>query len=231
MPSNTGTAFYDHTNYQDMKNWDTEFPELDSIDFSSKKNLRRLLRAQFFTKTHKDDLILDLFSGRCDTSYGLKNSRPKIINGDFSFNLLNINKQVKNKTQLNALQLPFKDGQLSAVIIQGGLHHLESFDQVTICLNEVKRIVKPNGYVFISEPGNTILLKLWLFCIMGTNLWKLTPYSRKWHFLYRAEERTHSSYLANVKKLIDYLDNNWIIEMHKVGLVTEFFTLKKPDLT
>lgn len=210
-----------------MKNWDTEFPELDSIDFSSKKNLRRLQRAQFFTKTHTDDLILDLFSGRCDTSYGLQNSRPNLISGDVSLNLLKINKRVKNKIQMNALQLPFKDDQFNAVIIQGGLHHLESFDQVKVCLNELKRIVKSNGYVFISEPGNTLLLKLWLFCIKRTNLWKLTPYSRKWRFLYRAEERTHSSYLANVKKLIDYLNNNWVTELHTVGLITEFFTLKK----
>jgi ubiquinone/menaquinone biosynthesis C-methylase UbiE len=210
-----------------MKNWHTEFPDLDSIDFSSKKNLRRLQKAQFFTRTHKDDLILDLFSGRCDTSYGLKNSRTRIINGDVSFNLLKINDGVNNKIQMNALQLPFKDGQFDAAIIQGGLHHLESFDQATVCLSELKRIIKSNGYVFISEPGDTLLLKLWLFCIKRTNLWKLTPYSRRWHFLYCAEERTHSSYLANVKKLIDYLNNNWVIELHTVGLITEFFTLKK----
>lgn len=210
-----------------MKQWDSIFIHLDSIGFSSKKNLGRLRKLQFLNLTKPDDLILDLFCGRCDTGYGLKDSRPKIINGDVSFNLLKINKGVKNKIQLDARQLPFKDGQFNAVIIQGGLHHLESFYQVAICLNELKRIVKSNGYVFISEPGNTLLLKLWLFCIKRTNLWKLTPYSRNWHSLYRAEERTHSIYLANVKKLIDYLNNNWVIEFHKVGLVTEFFTLKK----
>ena len=209
-----------------MKKWDSNFVNLDSIDFSSKKNLGRLQKLKFFDLTNQDDLILDLFCGRGDTSYGLNNCRPKVINGDLSFNLLKINKHAKNKIQLNALLLPFKNNQFNAVIIQGGLHHLDSFDQVTICFNELKRILKSNGYVFISEPGNTLVLKLWLFLIKRTNLWKLSPYSRNWHSVYREEEKAHSLYLENVSNLINYLKKNWVIEFHKVGLVTEFLTLK-----
>jgi ubiquinone/menaquinone biosynthesis C-methylase UbiE len=209
-----------------MKKWDSNFVNLDSIHFSSKKNLNRLQKLKFFDLTNQDDLILDLFCGRCDTSYGLTNYRLKVINGDLSFNLLKINKKAKNKIQLNALLLPFKNNQFNAVIIQGGLHHLESFEQLTICFSELKRILKSNGYVFISEPGNTLVLKLWLFLIKRTNVWKLSPYSRNWHSVYSEEERSHSVYLENVSKLIDYLKKNWVIEFHGVGLVTEFFTLK-----
>ena len=214
-----------------MKKWDTTFPDLDSIDFSSKKNLRRLQGAQFFAKTNKDDLILDLFSGRCDTSFGLRNYGRRVISGDLSFNLLTINKGVKDKLQLNSLSLPFKDNQFNAVIIQGGLHHLESFDQIVMCCDEIKRIIKSSGYVFISEPANTLLLKVWLFFIKKTNLWKVSQYSRNWHCLYKEEERTHSLYLENIKNLIDYLNNNWVVEFHKVGLITEFFTFKKYNRT
>ena len=50
--------------------------------------------------------------------------------------------------------------QFKAIIIQGGLHHLENYNQIVICLQEIKRILEPNGYLFISEPGNTLCLKI-----------------------------------------------------------------------
>jgi ubiquinone/menaquinone biosynthesis C-methylase UbiE len=140
-----------------------------------------------------------------------------------------MNKDVKNKIQLNSLLLPFKNNQFKGIIIQGGLHHLDDFDQIVICLREAKRVLKSNGYLFISEPGNTLCLKIWLFLIKKTKLWKISSYSKNWHDLYKAEEKTHSLYLSNTSKLIHYLKNNWTIEFHKVGLVTEFFTLKKDD--
>jgi SAM-dependent methyltransferase len=211
------------------KKWERIFAHLDSVDFSSKKNLRRLREVNFFNLTDSNDLILDLFSGRCDTSYGLQWYRKRVISGDLSFDLLTINGRVKNKIQLNSLSLPFKDGQFNAVIIQGGLHHLESFDQIVMCCNEIKRILKAGGYIFISEPGDTVLLKIWLFLIKKTPLWKLTRYSRNWHFLYKEEEKTHSLYLTNINNFLDYLRKNWVVEIHKLGLVTEFFALKNND--
>ncbi|NOQ86180.1 MAG: methyltransferase domain-containing protein [Deltaproteobacteria bacterium] len=212
-----------------MKEWDVLFSNLDSIDFSYRKNLNRLKRGPLLSKTTKDDLILDLFCGRCDTSYGLRDYGYKIISGDISLKLLIMNKDVKNKIQLNSLLLPFKNNQFKGIIIQGGLHHLDDFDQIVICLREAKRVLKSNGYLFISEPGNTLCLKIWLFLIKKTKLWKISSYSKNWHDLYKAEEKTHSLYLSNTSKLIHYLKNNWTIEFHKVGLVTEFFTLKKDD--
>lgn len=210
-----------------MNSWDIRYLSLDSIKFSTKKNLRRLKKTQFFILTEANDLILDLFSGRCDTSYGLQQSRPRVISGDLSFKLLTINAGVKNKVQLNTLHLPFKNSQFDAVTIQGGLHHLASFDQMVSCFNEIKRILKTNGYVFISEPANSITLTVWLYMIKNTRFWKLFKYSRHWHDLYEEEAQTHSYYLTTIKRLIDYFMQNWILLHHRVGLVTEFFTLKK----
>ena len=210
-----------------MDTWDTRYLALDSVEFSAKKNLKRLKNTFFFTLTGSNDLILDLFSGRCDTSYGLQEYRQRVISGDLSFNLLNLNKEVKNKVQLNTLRIPFKNAQFDAVIIQGGLHHLANFDQTVACFAEIKRVLKSNGYVFISEPGNTIALKIWLYIIRKTSIWKLFKYSRRWHDLYEEEAQTHALYLKNISRLIDYLKNNWIIQHHRVGLVTEFVTLKR----
>lgn len=210
-----------------MNEWERLFSTLESTDLTYRKNLKRLKKGSFFLKIKKTDLILDVFCGRCDTGYGLKNHGYRIISGDISFKLLKINREVKNKIQLNSLTLPFNTSQFKAIIIQGGLHHLETFDQTVHCLQEIKRILKPDGYLFISEPANTLCLKLWLFMITKTPLWKLSSYARNWHDLYRSEEKTHKQYLYNTNRLTDYLKSNWIIEAHRIGVVTEFFTLKK----
>lgn len=212
-----------------MNKWERLFSNLESTDFSYRKNLKRLKKGLFFIKIKKNDLVLDLFCGRCDTGCGLKNHGYRITSGDISFKLLKINRDVKNKIQLNSLSLPFYNSQFKAIIIQGGLHHLENYDQIVICLQEIKRILEPNGYLFISEPGNTLCLKIWLFLITQTSLWKLSSYASNWHDLYRAEEKTHLRYLCNINKLTDYLKRNWIVEIHRVGIVTEFFTLRKSD--
>ena len=210
-----------------MKEWDKIFTNLETIDFSYGKNVKRLRTGSFFNTINKNDLILDVFSGRCDTSYGLKDLGYRIVSGDISLELLKINKGVNRKLQCSALVLPFRNDQFDAVIIQGGLHHLDSFDHIQVCLNEIKRIVKPTGSVFISEPGNTLAVKIWLFLIKKTTLWKVTSYSRNWHDLYKAEEKTHSLNMSNIKTLTSFLKHNWIIAVHKRGLVTEFITLKK----
>lgn len=210
-----------------MEEWERRFTRLETIDLSFEKNENRLKKALFFSKIKKNDLVLDLFSGRCDTSYGLHSRGYRIVSGDISLKLLKMNHDVKDKMQLNALQLPFRPNQFRGVIIQGGLHHLGTFGQMVDCLNEVKRVLQPDGYLFISEPADTLLLALWLLLITRTGLWRLSSYARNWYELYRAEEKTHTGYLKNIGRLLDYFRSDWIIEHHRVGLVTEFFTLRK----
>ncbi len=210
-----------------MEEWEAQFSKLESIYSSYKKNIYRLRKVLFFCKINKNDLVLDLFSGRCDTSYGLKCRGYRIISGDISIKLLEMNNYVKDKIQLNSLQLPFHNNQFRGIIIQGGLHHLENFEHITRCLHEVKRVLQPNSYLFISEPANTLFLKIWLFLIRKTRLWKISSYSKNWHDIYIVEEKTHSLYLNNISKLVNYLKSNWTIEFHRVGLFTEFFALKK----
>ncbi len=213
-----------------MEEWEIPFSRLESIDSSYKKNLNRLKIVLFFSNIKKNYLVLDLFSGRCDTSYGLNNRGYRTISGDISIKLLKMNNDVKDKIQLNALQLPFHNNQFRGIIIQGGLHHLENFEQIVGCLHEVKRVLQPHGYLFISEPANTLLLKIWLFLMKNTRLWKLSSYTKHWHDLYIVEEKTHSLYLKNISKLVKYIKSNWIIEFHRIGVVTEFFTLKKEGI-
>jgi SAM-dependent methyltransferase len=210
-----------------MENWDDYYSNLESSNTSILKNVQRLKTLSFFKNSNSSALILDLFSGCCHTAQGLKKyDYNRVVNGDFSFDLLTKN-AVDRQVQLTAVQLPFKNSCFESIIVQGGLHHLESIEQIIQCMNDIKRVLKQGGRVFISEPGNTLALSTWLFFIRKTSLWKLTPYSRNWHDMYMAEEETHAHYLTITDSLLEYIKNNWLVEYHKKGLITEFFRIRK----
>ena len=72
--------------------------------------------------------------------------------------------------QGNALDLKmFKDESFDVVLLFGPMYHLISFEDKIKCLNEAKRILKPNGLIFISycmnEYANIYLMKQTLLCI------------------------------------------------------------------
>jgi ubiquinone/menaquinone biosynthesis C-methylase UbiE len=55
--------------------------------------------------------------------------------------------------------LPFEDESKDVIIIQGGLHHLQTLpEDLDRCLSEMDRVLKPNGMVLIVEPWLTPFL-------------------------------------------------------------------------
>lgn len=56
----------------------------------------------------------------------------------------------------SGLELPFKDLSIDLVTVHAMLHHVP--DQLDMALKEVKRILRPGGYVIIQEPldGNPL---------------------------------------------------------------------------
>jgi ubiquinone/menaquinone biosynthesis C-methylase UbiE len=208
--------------------WEHSWSTLYSNKVAIKKNIYRLRVGKFFKLVPKKTLILDLFCGTLVTGTGLKSKGyEKLICSDISLNMLSKNKGKIIKSICNSMFLPYKNNAFDAVIIQGGLHHLKDLNERVICLNEIKRVLKSCGLVFITEPANTIFLNIWLFFINNTNLWRFFSYTKKWHDLYLEEKDTHADYLKNIPDLIYYIKNNWDFEFHRVGLVTEFFTLRK----
>jgi SAM-dependent methyltransferase len=208
--------------------WENSFVHLYGETAAVSKNISRLRRGRLFRYLKRADLVLDLFCGKCETARGLKRlGFDRVICGDFSVRLLKTaGAGHMMRVRLDALNVPIKEHSFPFVIIQGGLHHLQSTGQIIRCLNAIKEIIKPDGIVFISEPSNTVLLALWLFFINNTLLWKLFAYSRNWNDLHVQEKTTHENYLKNCGMVHEYIKNNWMILHYKKGLVTDLFLLK-----
>lgn len=59
----------------------------------------------------------------------------------------------------DARHLPIRTASREVAIIQGGLHHLPTFDDVRAGLAEMRRVLKPDGHVIIIEPWLTPFLR------------------------------------------------------------------------
>ncbi len=115
----------------------------------------------------KPQLILDVATGTADIAIALLKLNPeKIIGGDISKEMIafgekkieQLNLQKKIELLLaDAEQLPFEDNKFDAVTVAYGVRNFGNLDKG---LNEMLRVLKPNGKVVIlefSKPRNKII--------------------------------------------------------------------------
>jgi len=99
--------------------------------WSAKTALKKIYQ----TKELKDKIILNIGSG-------IKQVHPEVINLDiFPF------KNVDFVT--DATKLPIKDNSVDAIVTESTLEHIPD---VELAIQEICRVVKPGGYVYISIP-------------------------------------------------------------------------------
>lgn len=100
--------------------------------------------------------LLDI--GGADGSMGV--SIAKTLNIDLkNVMLIDVNPQPKEEYKSegvkykhgSASQLEVQDGTYDVCILSMVLHHLETIEEKTKCLEEVYRVLKPGGYLFIRE--------------------------------------------------------------------------------
>lgn len=101
-----------------------------------------------FSKQIKNKTILDI---GCGTG---RNAQPFLQNNyvicmDFSENMLKL-ADVPIKLQADLLTVPIKDSSIDIVLCIAVIHHLETRKDRIKALNEIYRVLKPNGKALIS---------------------------------------------------------------------------------
>ena len=114
--------------------------------------------------------ILDVATGTADLAIAETKLNPeKIIGIDISEKMLNVGREKTKKHPTIELQLgdsenlQFDDNTFDAVSVSFGVRN---FENVIAGLTEMKRVLKPEGKVFIlefSKPGNWFIQKIYYF--------------------------------------------------------------------
>jgi len=101
-------------------------------------------------KLNKDSAVLDLGGGTgvlTEIAYGF-NPSPQYIVSDPSIGMLKHSPNFSQKVLSKAENLPFKDESFDCVMIGEALHHFKNIDK---SLNEIHRVLKHNGTLFIFD--------------------------------------------------------------------------------
>src|SRR4029079_6558235 len=78
-----------------------------------------------------------------------------VVGVDFSLALARTHQGPGHVVLGDARSVPLLDASRDLVMIQGGLHHLFTFEEVELAVREMVRIVKPGGRIIVIEPWPT----------------------------------------------------------------------------
>ena len=118
-----------------------------------RKFIRRL-RSMGAMSWDRNPAVVELFCGRGNGLVALSRLGFSKIEGvDLSPSLLSQYNGPARCHVADCRSLPFEDGSKDMIIIQGGLHHLQTLpEDLDRCLSEMHRVLKVNGKVLIVEP-------------------------------------------------------------------------------
>tara|TARA_B100000614_G_scaffold262253_1_gene294915 strand:- start:10366 stop:11088 length:723 start_codon:yes stop_codon:yes gene_type:complete len=117
-------------------------------------------RSQFINKLNLQSnlKVLDIATGTGDVIIQIckRDETIKGVGFDCSQNMLNIAKNKSKRKKLNQIdyiygfaeELPFKDNSIDIVTISFGIRNFNNYE---LALNEIKRVLKPNGKLAILE--------------------------------------------------------------------------------
>lgn len=127
-----------------------------------------------------------------------------------------------------AEKIEFPDASFDVVFIYGILHHLSGFDAYWAACDEVERVLKPGGTVFIIEPG-----RYWVILMLEPIFKTLGLVSKTFKAFGQTmdEERVEQHFfLKNHGKVRDYLlGKGFKVLVDDYLIYTWLFTIKKPD--
>ncbi len=127
--------------------WENSYKELNNFDPTYGEWLNDF--SEIITKCETP--IIDLGCGDGNTTYYLVNKGKKVIACDQSkYSIINTKNNVKNIYDTKCFNLldglPFLNNYTDLIIADLSLHYFKEADTFEI-LNEIKRILKPNGYL------------------------------------------------------------------------------------
>lgn len=140
--------------------WEAAYKRFETAEQEVAKFVQRL-RKLGLSERPKSIQCIELFCGRGGGLVALERLGFQHLTGvDLSESLL---QEYQGKAGLHLAdcrQLPLDSNRFDAVVVQGGLHHLPVLpDDLELVLDEIRRILRRDGEVYLVEPWLTPFLR------------------------------------------------------------------------
>jgi ubiquinone/menaquinone biosynthesis C-methylase UbiE len=139
--------------------WEAAYSRFETSGQEIRKFIRRL-RSMGAMSWNRNQTVVELFCGRGNGLVALGRLGFSQVEGvDQSPSLLSQYKGPARCHVADCRSLPFEDDSKGAIVIQGGLHHLQTLpEDLDLCLSEIHRVLRTDGKVLIVEPWLTPFL-------------------------------------------------------------------------
>jgi len=139
--------------------WEEAYQRFETPAEERRKFIRRLRRLGV-SRWNRNWRILEICSGRGNGLLAWQElGFPHVVGADLSLALLERSESRGRSLVGDARCLPVRTSSQNVAIVQGGLHHVGSLDDVRAALREMRRVLVPGGLVIIIEPWPTLFLR------------------------------------------------------------------------
>lgn len=193
--------------------WEEAYSRFETPEQEIKKFTKRLKAVEFLSLS-KDLAVVELFCGRGNGLIALSRMGFSRIDGvDNSPFLLSQYIGPAKCHVADCRSLPFEKHSKNVVVIQGGLHHLHSIpDDLDRCLREIKRVLSPQGQVFIVEPWLTPFLSIVHAICKSIWIRRLIPKMDALATMIEHEYVTYFQWLNQPKQIMAALDAYFVCQ-------------------
>jgi ubiquinone/menaquinone biosynthesis C-methylase UbiE len=139
--------------------WEEAYQRFETPAEERRKFVRRLRRlgAHRWNRASK---ILEICSGRGNGVIAWRRlGFQNVVGVDLSLALVERSACRERELVGDARCLPIGTSSQDVAVVQGGLHHLRSLDDVRAALREMRRVLRPDGRAIIIEPWATPFLR------------------------------------------------------------------------
>jgi SAM-dependent methyltransferase len=197
--------------------WEAAYQRFETPEQEIRKFVGRL-RKLGSDGWSRDAQIVELFCGRGNGLHALHRLGFRHVEGvDLSPTLV---AQYKGESRVqvgDCRELPFADASKDIAIVQGGLHHLPSLEDLGRTLVQARRVLKPEGRFVVVEPWLTPFLRL-VHGLCGVGL--VRRCSRKFDALavmIEHERITYERWLGQPEAIRALLEEQFRIERCLIG--------------
>jgi ubiquinone/menaquinone biosynthesis C-methylase UbiE len=144
----------------DVTAWEEAYQRFETPGQEQRKFIRRLRRLGVH-RWNRESRVLEICSGRGNGLAAWRRLGFANVSGvDLSRALVERSACRQQCIVGDARRLPVRTASQDVAVVQGGLHHLFSLEDVHAALDEMRRVLKPDGRAIIIEPWSTPFLRL-----------------------------------------------------------------------
>lgn len=138
--------------------WERAYRDFETPDEEIRKFERRV-RALGADQLDRSSRVLEICCGRGNGLVAWRRlGFRRAVGLDLSYALLRLSDAGTPRIAGDIRAMPVADASQDIIAVHGGLHHLTSLDDLEATLGEVRRVIRPDGYVVIVEPWSTPFL-------------------------------------------------------------------------